>query len=264
MYLFIILLVIFIVIEYNIHYLESFEVMGKLEADVKVKSNVLVNNSKKNDISEIQTSDLYIDGPMRIDDPKDNFELCVGTNCYKQKDFKNLLNKSAIPYKHFDKIGDTITSVPDRICLERRINKDTEENEKCKKPRREWDNTNKKECDICLKPWHLKILKGDDFVHLSDKTNKPSGWTGDTCKNDPDSPECGYTHIRDYKSGWMHENVGRGDDLHDGHGGTRYFNYMFNKFHKKSKDKGSDLEKKSRFKMVSDNTSDTGKFCKTV
>jgi len=252
--------------------------MGKLDnINVNIKSNVLINNNEKNDISEIQTSDLYIDGPMRIDDPKDNFELCVGSNCYKQKDFKNLLKKSAIPYQHFDKIGDAIPSVsngnivepvPDRICLERRIKAETEKNEKCKKPRREWDNTDKKDCDICLKPWHLKILKGDDFVHLSDKTDKLSGWSGDTCKNElkPEG-DCAYTQIRDYHSGLMHVHISGGS--HDTDHGMGVANYVFNKFHKYSpkesdSDSESDFEKKSRFKMVSDNTSETGKFCKTV
>jgi hypothetical protein len=276
MYLFIILLVIFIVIEYNIHNLESFEgpVMGKLEdTDVKVKSKALVNNTE-DEITEIQTSDLYIDGPMKINDPKDSFELCIGTNCYKQKDFKNLLSKSAIPYQYFNELeGGVIPSagvdgivdpIPNNICIERHIDKNnTNEKVECKKPRKDWTNLNKKDCDICLKPWHLKILNGNDYFHISDKTNKSSKWNGDTCKNDPDSPECGYTHIRDYQSGLMHEGS-RGDDLHDGKGGNGHFNYIFNKFYKKSEYKGSDLEKKSRFKMVNDDTSLTGKYCKTI
>jgi hypothetical protein len=267
MYLLLILVILFIVIEYNIHNLESFEeaVVGKLEGNVKVKSKALVNNDEP-EIKEIQTSDLYIDGPMTIDDPKNNFELCVGNNCYKQQDFKQLLSKSAIPYKHFDKIGDTIPEggIPNNICIERHIKKDnSNDKEQCLKPRKEWTNADKKDCDICLKPWHLRILNGNDYFHISDKTNKPSEWNGDTCKNDPDSPECQYTHIRDYDSGYMHEG-GSHNDQHDGHGGTRYFHYTFNKFHKKSKDKGSDLEKKSRFKMVNDGTSLTGKYCKTV
>ena len=44
MFLFFILIVLFLVIEYNIHTLERFElVAGQLEADIKVKSKVLIN-----------------------------------------------------------------------------------------------------------------------------------------------------------------------------------------------------------------------------
>ena len=272
MYLFIILLVIFMVIEYNIRNLETFEepVMGKLEdTDVKVKSKALVNT--EDEIKEIQTSDLYIDGPMKINDPKDSFELCIGTNCYKQKDFKNLLSKSAIPYQYFNELeGGVIPSaddidnpIPNNMCLERHIDKNnTNEKAECKKPRKDWSNLDKKDCDICLKPWHLKILKGEDFFHISDKTNKSSKWTWDICKNDSSAPGCGYNHIRDYSKS-LHRGTS-GDGEHDGKGGSYNQIYNFNNFYSNTSNKGSDLEKRSRFKMVNDTTSLTGKYCKTI
>jgi len=250
--------------------------MGKLEnIDVKVKSKALVNQDPEpeNNITDIKTSDLYIDGPMKINDPKYSAELCVGNNCYKQKDFKTLLNKSAIPYQYFDgidggvipSVGDEglVDPVPNLMCLERHINKDdTNEKEDCKKPRKNWFNNTKKNCDICLKPWHLKMLKGDDLFHISDKTHKSVQWTGDTCKNNPSSPGCEYKHIRDYPVGLHRGHHPAGE--HNGKDNTYIQLYNFNNFFDNTLEKGKESEKKSRFKFVSDNTSFTGKYCKTI